>query len=1285
DEEAETDAPEAVVDATEADADGQEEPQADADGDEADADGKDANADGQEADADGKEIDADGQEEPQADVHGQEADADGMETDADGQEEPQADADEQEAGADADAEDADAMQPEAEADAAAIEADAVIDEGAEMKLDESMEEFEEDDDIYILDEAEDGPVINDEMRAIWKERQELADKFFDPESPTNVANLAPETRQQMAKYAAAIFEWFCCMPSPDMLGIVPPFADIAVPFPVPPGVKRALVRRDLGQRLTDVWRQTKDPEKLANHFKVPVNIAILSLIDYAFANPSYELDIIPLIKMQYIDKTDYCRDSAFILENCDPRFWKEPEELITESLDTPICTSIVLYLMTAECMRGTSLSIPWKDFERNIDDVPPEMLAGFEETLKEALKELAKDSPVKQQEKELNEMMATFEKESHELRKMESKMREQIQTDMRVLKDLEAKYMNVKDERRAQIASIKPANFDEHGAKLAQAEDEIIVTETRHKAEFASRYLLKTDVAVEAGARVLARRKEDASEKFEEATFVEMEALDPDADHALVKFASDPDASVSLPLTSIAINAPIKPKMPVMAEGIRVVARVRHPLRARDPPAFYSGTVFSKFDIQTEEYAVAFDDFFDEYINVRDMHLMLAQSFVDRPGQVARMDKRWTYLLVTPNNSIACQSTERMVFMLFFLAKYPDWALVRFPDKPGTNVATAHRDGRSWSARTLAVDRQMVWLRFDPFQDLDSSDELCLAFPCKDATHTHHDEKMYRGCPRIKQQRINSLFERTMNIYRALVDTVQPKELHQMVFAKLAEREISRHEVRRAQRLNHGGMFEPAVPAESDRSERVKMSQTARKRGTGLMEIEPAARSKNRTSKRELRKTIKYHEVEKIDYSLLPLHSPCTHECLGGNDADASDERFKEHNISPYFIPVLCGWRRIKQSFTNVFLTHLQPTPIEGIIMYRAPCGRPLFHMDAVTEYLRETRSELTVDLFNFSYKIDETAYVHVDMNTLVMDDISQGAEGRPIPVANDVDTESPPSFIYRQRRYPLNKKMADTMAMTMTNNFCSGCDCTDDCSDWTKCACQRLTHSESVRTRHALNNVTKGYTNRLLKERVGSGLYECNENCGCSRKRCINRVVQNELKIPMQMVKTYGMGWGVRTLVDIPHGTFISCYHGAVLSDNIGENYGEGDEYYADIDFYDLVETEKNNAGSDAMADQGVFFEDVGLRDLTPAEIRAVQKEDEIRCIQRHEAAAQRRARQKDVAAARRARRNERERKKEEKRKEEQKRMSGGGDAKELVKTSEEAVKDEEKKEVKE
>lgn len=57
-------------------------------------------------------------------------------------------------------------------------------------------------------------------------------------------------------------------------------------------------------------------------------------------------------------------------------------------------------------------------------------------------------------------------------------------------------------------------------------------------------------------------------------------------------------------------------------------------------------------------------------------------------------------------------------------------------------------------------------------------------------------------------------------------------------------------------------------------------------------------------------------------------------------------------------------------------------------------------------------------------------------------------------------------------------------------------------------------------------------------------------------------------------MFKTVGRGWGVRTLHDLPIGTFISVYSGEIFTSEQADERGKllGDEYQADLDFFENI-----------------------------------------------------------------------------------------------------------------
>ncbi|CAK7339486.1 unnamed protein product [Dovyalis caffra] len=83
--------------------------------------------------------------------------------------------------------------------------------------------------------------------------------------------------------------------------------------------------------------------------------------------------------------------------------------------------------------------------------------------------------------------------------------------------------------------------------------------------------------------------------------------------------------------------------------------------------------------------------------------------------------------------------------------------------------------------------------------------------------------------------------------------------------------------------------------------------------------------------------------------------------------------------------------------------------------------------------------------------------------------------------------------------------------------------------------------------------------------------VYECNSMCSCN-KTCPNRVLQNGIRVKLEVFKTDNKGWAVRAVEPILRGTFICEYIGEVLDEqeanNRRERYGnESCSYMYKID----------------------------------------------------------------------------------------------------------------------
>ncbi|KAM5298490.1 histone-lysine N-methyltransferase EHMT1 isoform 2-T2 [Ctenodactylus gundi] len=166
--------------------------------------------------------------------------------------------------------------------------------------------------------------------------------------------------------------------------------------------------------------------------------------------------------------------------------------------------------------------------------------------------------------------------------------------------------------------------------------------------------------------------------------------------------------------------------------------------------------------------------------------------------------------------------------------------------------------------------------------------------------------------------------------------------------------------------------------------------------------------------------------------------------------------------------------------------------------------------------------------------------------------DIARGYERVPIPCVNAVDNEPCPS----NYKYVSQNCVTSPMNIDRNITHLQYCVCTDDCSSST-CMCGQL----SMRCWYDKDG-------RLLPEFNMAEpplIFECNHACSCWRN-CRNRVVQNGLRARLQLYRTQDVGWGVRSLQEIPVGTFVCEYVGELISDSEAD-VREEDSYLFDLD----------------------------------------------------------------------------------------------------------------------
>lgn len=294
----------------------------------------------------------------------------------------------------------------------------------------------------------------------------------------------------------------------------------------------------------------------------------------------------------------------------------------------------------------------------------------------------------------------------------------------------------------------------------------------------------------------------------------------------------------------------------------------------------------------------------------------------------------------------------------------------------------------------------------------------------------------------------------------------------------------------------------------------------------------------------------------------------CSSACLGENGQYQYDEK-KHKNNNPFLIPIILGWRRLLTKHRN----HGRRT-----IFYLAPCGRRIRTLEEILKYLRITECLLEIDFFTFDWWVHVYNEFKPERELCSIKDVSYGKENVPISCVNSLDKNFPEYVEYSRVRLPQKDVNINT-----DENFLVCCDCTDDCQDKSKCACWQLTIQNTAASPDGEINPNAGYSYRRLHDVVPTGIFECNSACKC-KQTCLNRVAQNPLRSKLQIFKTERRGWGIRTLCDIPEGTFLCIYVGNLYCTEEANVHGQnfGDEYFAELDMIETVEKQKEGYESD-------------------------------------------------------------------------------------------------------
>lgn len=275
--------------------------------------------------------------------------------------------------------------------------------------------------------------------------------------------------------------------------------------------------------------------------------------------------------------------------------------------------------------------------------------------------------------------------------------------------------------------------------------------------------------------------------------------------------------------------------------------------------------------------------------------------------------------------------------------------------------------------------------------------------------------------------------------------------------------------------------------------------------------------------------------------------------------------------VNPLAIPLICGWKREVSSYTSSFPV-TNAAPESNCIIYITPCGRRIHSYKGLRRYLNQTDSRFEVD--QFAFELDVSVLLTSPSLSISCfryeKDISCGQEPMQVSMVNEVSNDWVDSkFSYISRRFA-----HDSVPMTTEDQFLACCSCDDDCSDPDTCECQLMTKELCLTLPSLMRSGVWSYRNKRLIDRVTTGIYECNSKCRC-KKGCHNRVVQNGLRVRLQVFQTETKGWGVRVLDDVPRGAFVCHYAGVICSNKVANRFGQvgTDIYLTDLDLIDSYE----------------------------------------------------------------------------------------------------------------
>lgn len=595
----------------------------------------------------------------------------------------------------------------------------------------------------------------------------------------------------------------------------------------------------------------------------------------------------------------------------------------------------------------------------------------------------------------------------------------------------------------------------------------------------------------------------------------------------------------------IAVATPCQVIIPV---GTRVVAVFRD-----TTSNFYSGVIAEPPKSTNKcRYLVFFDDGYVQYVEHKDIYIVAESS-----------PRVW--------EDVASESRD---FVRKYLETYPERPMVKL--QTGQVVKTEW-NGKWWIARVIQIDGSLVQMHFDAdgrtewiYRGSARLGPLFIEFLKANARQQGHHASL--NTP--SRHRIPAVSNKNNLPYVEYTSNVEPDE------EVKTEQSEKQQDVSPTKNQNLSSPTSTST-TQPQQSRAVAKKSTSKKAVSTDTTYNPPAETKPSHS-------IVYYQTQNQIKTKKFIPHECGPACIENISFTPDDLK----GYSPLSIPLLCGWNRQLCKYPKA----------RKIILYQAPCGVRLRNMEELHHYLRITKSLMSVDLFDFDYWVHCLAEFVLDKCFVNIKDLSYGVENVPIPCVNEIDHALPDTIRYSTQREP-----TEGVNLNLDPNFLCSCDCEDDCQDKTKCQCWQLT-IQGATLGGKESNTSVGYVYKRLLEPVTTGIYECNSGCKCSVKTCLNRVVQHPLTLKLQVFKTAPRGWGIRCLTDIPLGAFICIYAGRLLTEQGanegGKNYG--DEYLAELDYVEVVESMKEGYESD------VFEPEMPLTPSENREISNIESDEE-------------------------------------------------------------------------